>query len=284
MATSSTNVQRMLTKNWSTLQYRIEYGGFFSNHLLHGVVALFELGASEEKLDEFAANYATKLEKEEPDHEDVLRPEVRSSLPQDKLLTFESARELRGKRDNFDGLLALYAAEIQELGIDGAVKKHLPLLVGGLAGALLHSIIQLGYAYRIGGERLVAEGLTYMHYAYLSFDEPSLDAGDELSEKKPLSREEALRLILSLKSHEFLLSEMRRQAKSKPLADLDIGDIQRRLSTMSGDPERGSQAAFQLIWDTVNSYDLSTMDGTFALDLVLWLYAMIEHNDFVILH
>ncbi|RLN47340.1 hypothetical protein BBJ28_00017743 [Nothophytophthora sp. Chile5] len=26
------------------------------------------------------------------------------------------------------------------------------------------------------------------------------------------------------------------------------------------------------------------MDGTFALDLVLWLYAMIEHNDFVILH
>lgn len=188
-----------------------------------------------------------------------------------------------GKRDNFDGLLALYAAEVEELGIDGAVKKHLPGLVGGLAGALLHSIIQLGYAYHVGGGRLVAEGLAYMHYAYLSFDEPEKLNGQELSEKKALSREEALRLVRMLNGHEVLLGEMRRKLQSKPLADLQVGGIQKRLSTMSGD-ERGSAVAFRLIWKVIDSYDLSKMDGVFAIDLALWLYMMIEHNDFVILH
>ncbi|GMF10472.1 unnamed protein product [Phytophthora lilii] len=280
----ATRVQQQLTRSWSTLRYRIEYGGYLSNHLLHGVVALFDLGATEQKIKDFAESYATKLESEGPTHEDVTQPDVRESFLQASNLTLESANALLGKRENFDGLLALYAAEVEELGIDGAVKKHLPGLVGGLAGALFHSIIQLGYAYHIGGARLVAEGLTYMHYAYLSFDEPDKCNGEELLEKKQLSRDEALLLLQALNGNELLLSEMRRKIQTKPLADLEIGGIQKRLNTMSGDPERGSREAFMAIWETIHSYDLSKMDGMFALDLALWLYAMIEHNDFVILH
>jgi len=281
---NATHVRQQLTSKWSTLHYRMEYGGYLSNHLLHGVVALFDLGASEEKLEAFAESYSTKLEKEGPTHQDVTQPDGRAKVLQTSKLTMESARELLGKRQNFDGLLALYAAEVEELGIDGAVKKHLPVLVGGLAGALLHSIIQLGYAYHIGGERLVAEGLTYMHYAYLSFDEPQPTNGEELHEKKQFTREEALQLVRMLSGNDALLSEMRRKLQTKPLADLEIGGIQKRLSTLSGDPERGSSVAFKLIWESIDSYDLSKMDGVLALDVALWLYMMIEHNDFVILH
>ncbi|KAG2769657.1 hypothetical protein JG687_00000955 [Phytophthora cactorum] len=281
---SVTQVQQQLTRTWSTLRYRMEYGGYLSNHLLHGVVALFDLGASEEKIEDFAQSYSTKLEEEKPSHQDVTQPDVRAKLLQESKLTFESAHDLLGKRQNFDGLLALYSGQVQELGIDGAVKKHLPVLVGGLAGALLHSIIQLGYAYRIGGERLVAEGLAYMHYAYLSFDEPQQVNGEELRDKKMFSREDAMQLVRMLNGNELLLNEMRRMLQTKPLVDLEIGGIQKRLSTMSGDPERGSSVAFNLIWDTINAYDLAKMNGVFALDVAFWLYMTIEHNDFVILH
>ncbi|CAH0491721.1 unnamed protein product [Peronospora farinosa] len=263
---SAKQVQQQLIKNWSTLHYRIEYGGYLSNHLLHGVVALFDLGASEEKIEHFAVNYSTMLEKKETNYEDVTQSDGLAKVLQESKLTFASAHELLGKRQNFDGLLALYATEVHDLGIDGAVKKHLPFLVGGLAGALLHSIIQLGYSYHIGGERLVAEGLT------------------NFTKKKTLSRGEALQLVHSLNGNEFLLGEMRRKLQTEPLIDLKIGKLQKRLSTMSGDPERGSSTAFLLIWKTINRYDLSKMDGVFALDLALWLYMMIEHNDFVILH
>ncbi|KAE9020605.1 hypothetical protein PR003_g12571 [Phytophthora rubi] len=283
-AVSAVQVQQRLTRSWSTLHYRMEYSGYLSNHLLHGVVALFDLGASEEKIEDFVESYSTKLEEVEFNHEDVTQPGARAKLLQGSKLTLEGSWALLGQRDNFDGLLALYAVEVEELGIDGAVKKHLPGLVGGLAGALLHSIIQLGYAYHIGGGRLVAEGLAYMHYAYLLFDEPEKLNGEELCEKKKFSREEALHLVRTLKGHEVLLGEMRRKLQSKPLIDLEIGGIQKRLSTMSGDAERGSSVAFKLIWGMIDSYDLSKMDGVFAIDLALWLYMMIEHNDFVILH
>ncbi|CAI5712549.1 unnamed protein product [Hyaloperonospora brassicae] len=282
---SATRVQQQLTTRWSTLRYRMEYNGYLSNHLLHGVVALFDLGGSEEKIDAFTRSYATKLETTAGPNDGAGSPsDACSPLAHDRKLTWAHARELLGKRQSFDGLLSLYAADVHESGIDGAVKKHLPNLVGGLAGALLHSIIQLGYAYHIGGDRLVAEGLTYMHFAYLSFDEPLHVNGEERPATKTLSRGEAVHLVQVLNGNEMLLGEMRRKLQTKPLVDLETSGLQKRLSTMSGDPERGSAAAFRMIWETINSYDLSNMGGVLALDLAFWLYAMVEHNDFVILH
>ena len=45
---------------WSTQHYNIEYQGFLSNHLAHGVVALELLGASEKRIDLFADEYIEK--------------------------------------------------------------------------------------------------------------------------------------------------------------------------------------------------------------------------------
>ncbi|KAG7388740.1 Proteasome subunit beta type-6 [Phytophthora boehmeriae] len=270
-------VRQTLTHDYSTLRFRIEYGNYLSNHLLHVVVALHELGASEGKIKDYAAFYTEKLEKEGSDHQDV----VEHPSPTD-ILSDEEARALLGKRCNYDGLLAYYARDVKRLGADDAVRKHLPRLFGGLAGALLHGLIQLGYAYHIGGDRLVSEGLAYQHHCYLSFDEPPMEpCKDPL---RVLTRQEAAKVAIAVTSNEFLLSEQDRLMATSPLKDLDIGWIQRGVNAFSAHPECSSRAAFELIWNQINEFDFTHFTGCYALDMIMWLYAMVDHNDFVVLH
>jgi len=279
-------LQDELINKYSTKKFGMEYGGYLSNHLLHGVVALYELGASKQLIDDFAEHYAKmKLEAIAPDHEDpyeVATVEATSSNEDTAIPSEERVQELLGRREDFDALLAFYGHEVKLLGTDGAVKKHLPHLAGGLCGALLHGLIQLGYSYHIGGERLVAEGLAYFHFSYLSFDEP--EKQEETSGTKALTREEAVNLAHALKNHEFILSEMRRQLEARVITELPLGLFQKKLNTLSAHPQRGSAAAFQLISSTLDQYDFSKVNGNFALDFSLWLYTMIDHNDFVIAH
>lgn len=270
-------LQRKVLKNWSTTKFRIEYDGYFSNHLLHALIALYEVGASENQIESYARKYVTKLEVQEDEHEAMLTPE-------EAALTVESARALLGKRDNFYSLVAFYEGEIEKNGVDGAIKIHLPVLVGGLAGSLFHGIIQLGYSYHIGGERLIAEGLAYLHFSYLSFDESAEPVAALEESKKPFTRDVAQRLAHALAYNEFLLSEMNKQLDTEPLKSWPTGLLQRKLMGLSSDKDRGSLAAFQVISETLQQYDLSKINGAFALDLILWLYDMIKSNDFVVLH
>ncbi|KAL4109815.1 hypothetical protein PRIC1_001510 [Phytophthora ramorum] len=270
-------VRQTLTQNYSTLRFRIEYGNYLSNHLLHAVVALHELGASEQKIAEYAAHYAPRLETEGPDHEDVV--EQASTR---EILSDEEAQALLGKRQQYDALFAYYARDVKKLGVDGAVRKHLPNLFNGLAGALLHGIIQLGYAYHIGGDRLVAEGLAYQHHCYLPFDEPSMPLSKE--PLKQFTRQTVFQVVDAVTSNEFFRSEQDRLMSISPLKDLDIGWIQRGVNVFSCHSERNSPEAFALIWSQVNEFDFTHFDGSHALDLVLWLYVMLKHNDFIILH
>ncbi|GAB9474804.1 Proteasome subunit beta type-6 [Globisporangium polare] len=276
----------------------MEYDGYFSNHLLHGVVALYELGAPREQIETFAEHYAkAKLETTAYDHEDPFELVVaeedssKSDAPVTMIPSAERVKELLGKREDFDALLAFYAHEVKLHGTDEAIRKHLPFMVGGLCGALLHGLIQLGYAYHIGGDRLIAEGLAYFHFSYLSFEDKddykndsSSESLDEGTKKKQFTREEALQVAHAVKNHEFILSEMRAQLKTEPFADLAIGVYQRNLSALSAHPERGSAAAFQLISRTLDQFDFSEINGDVALDFSLWLYDMMEHSDFVIAH
>ncbi|KAG6579806.1 putative proteasome subunit beta type-6 [Phytophthora cinnamomi] len=270
-------VRQALTRDYSTLHFRIEYGNYLSNHLLHAVVALHRLGASEQKITEYAAHYTQKLESEGPDHEDVVERATTVEI-----LSDEAAQALLGKRQKYDALLAYYAHDVKKLGVDGAVRRHLPNLFSGLAGALLHGIIQLGYAYHIGGDRLVAEGLAYQHHCYLPFDEPPMPSSQE--PLRQFTRQTVFEVADAVTSNEFLRSEQERLTSISPLKDLDIGWIQRGVNAFSGHPERNSPEAFKLIWSQVNEFDFSRFDGSIALDIVMWLYVMLKHNDFIILH
>jgi hypothetical protein len=51
------NLLHKLLQN-NTSRYHIEYGGYLSNHLSHGLVALYKLGASEKLIQQFNEDYA----------------------------------------------------------------------------------------------------------------------------------------------------------------------------------------------------------------------------------
>ncbi|TYZ65770.1 hypothetical protein PybrP1_009971 [[Pythium] brassicae (nom. inval.)] len=287
------SVRASLTDKYATDKFAMEYAGYLSNHLLHGAVALFELGASAEQVEDFAAHYAQeKLLAVAPDHDDpfdVVAVDASDSVGTGAAAvpTPERLAQLLGKREDFDALLAFYGREVQLLGADGAVQKHLPQLVAGLCGALLHGLIQLGYAYHIGGDRLIAEGLAYFHFSYLSFEDDRNEAAAAVatSSQRAFSREEVLPAIHALKNHELVLSEVQSQlATNQAVAALPIGLFQKKLNALSAHPERGSRAAFDAISTALAGFDLSGLHGAVALDFALWLYAMIAHNDFVIAH
>ncbi|KAF1329507.1 Proteasome subunit beta type-6, partial [Globisporangium splendens] len=282
------DLQHEWIDRYSTKKFHMEYSGYLSNHLLHGVVALHELGATKHQIDDFAEHYAkTKLEPVAPEHKDPYEVATVDEISSDQDAVVPSAervQKLLGKREDFDVLLAFYAHEVKLLGTDGAVKKHLPALVGGLSGALLHGLIQLGYAYHIGGYRLIAEGLAYFHFSYLSFDQPKKQEETLTGSKKAFTRDEATKLAHALKNHEFILREMHEHFQRQAITKLTIGIFQKKLNALSAHPERGSKAAFELISSTLDGYDLAKVDGNFAIDFALWLYTMIEHNDFVIAH
>jgi len=55
------DLQSLLLEN-TTRKYYIEYNGFLSNHISHGIIALYRLGASVEQIQRFAsAHYLTLL-------------------------------------------------------------------------------------------------------------------------------------------------------------------------------------------------------------------------------
>ncbi len=56
-------LNKILADNSVEAKYYMEYGRFLANHLCHGVIALYKLGASEDKIADFAKAYAAeKLE------------------------------------------------------------------------------------------------------------------------------------------------------------------------------------------------------------------------------
>ncbi|CEG40074.1 proteasome subunit beta type [Plasmopara halstedii] len=270
-------VRQALSRKYSTLRYKVEYNSYLSNHLLHAVVALHDLGANEQKIADYAAHYSQKLDVEDPDHEDVYEHAATKSMLDD-----DQIQMLLGKRQNYDALLAYYAQDVKKFGVDGAVRKHLPHLYSGLAGALMHGIIQLGYAYHIGGDRLVAEGLAYLHYSYLPFNEPIMPLSQNLLLQ--FTRQTVYEVVDAVTSNAFLRSEQDRVMSISPVKDLDIGWIQRGLNVLSGHLTHNSPRAFAFLWEKVNEFDFSDFDGTHALDMIMWLYVMLQHNDFIVLH
>ncbi|MFN8027238.1 MAG: hypothetical protein U0W40_13015 [Acidimicrobiia bacterium] len=107
----------------------------FSDHLPMALVALDRLGADDSRLAEFSARYA------------------RSLLP--------VRADVQAVRDR-------YAADVATLGIDGAVRAHLPQFLPGIGSAAFHCVIRLAYAVEARHEGQVAAAPAHWQEA----DEP----------------------------------------------------------------------------------------------------------------
>jgi len=54
------DLQSLLLEN-STRKYYIEYNGFLSNHMSHGIIALYRLGATTEQIQRFVSDLTSHI-------------------------------------------------------------------------------------------------------------------------------------------------------------------------------------------------------------------------------
>jgi Questin oxidase-like len=122
-------------------------GTRLSSHLPMALVALDRLGASDERLTEFAQHYRARL----------------VPIPDDGVIaSFDEWRLARGERDAYGPARAYLEAQITEHGRDAVVRRHVDHLIDGVAGAAFHGVIRLAYALESASDARVAAGLAYL--------------------------------------------------------------------------------------------------------------------------
>ena len=118
-----------------------------SNHLPMALVALHRLGASDDRLAEFAAQYRGRL------------ASIPDTVP---VASYDEWLAARGKRDAYGALRGYFDAQIAEGGPESTLRRHLPALVDGLGGAAFHGLIRLAYAVEVASDARIAAGLAYL--------------------------------------------------------------------------------------------------------------------------
>ena len=123
-------------------KYHCEYDGYLTNHLLHFMVALEALGASEVNIRTAYDHYVQRLEPAQP-----ARP-------------VGDWRDWEGENDNFLGLVHYFQAMPQ---LDAAhLEPVFDCVAKDVWGAAFHGIIHLGWAVRGRDDALLPEGLAYL--------------------------------------------------------------------------------------------------------------------------
>jgi len=154
-----------LQGEWSTSHFGIEYEGFLFNHLSHGVIALSRLGASSDRIETFVKKYTQKLELRREEEEEE---RVEDSEKEKK----DIETTPKGTRDQYYTLLPHYLHQVNTHGMDSVIQKHLPSLIHGGSASAFHALIHLGYGYSVSSDRLVSEGLAYLHSTFLPLSLP----------------------------------------------------------------------------------------------------------------
>mmetsp|Transcript_22364 Transcript_22364/g.38053 ORF Transcript_22364/g.38053 Transcript_22364/m.38053 type:complete len:399 (-) Transcript_22364:51-1247(-) len=162
--------------------FDIEFLGYLSNHAKHAIVALDRLNASSERIQEWWDQYTG------------LTPYGLSLHPVDqpwdkvKPCTRQEWEDWRGKKVNWQEMCAFMQTQLDE-DFDGntdmLVKEYAPSLIPGMAGALTHGIIHLGWGIDAQSPWMTIEGLAYLNFAYLGVD-PSEIAIEEVGSETPM--------------------------------------------------------------------------------------------------
>ena len=143
----------------SDASHDIEFNGTLTNHSKHAVIALQRLGATPKRIAEFYHNYV---------RETPYGYGVEPAIAPTHVITEADWRSHIGKRTSWSAWCVFFDRKVDELGLDEVLRRYLPVLLGGWAGALMHGTIHLGWALDIGSRRMTVEGIAYMAYAYVS--------------------------------------------------------------------------------------------------------------------
>jgi len=141
-----------------------------SNHAKHAIVALDRLGAPEDRVQEYWDSYTEltpyklSLHRLEKDWAEV------------EPCTSEQWEEWRGRKIHWQEQVKFMNEELKKYdrNTDKLVQKYFPDLLPGVAGALTHGIIHLGWAIDAGSPWMITEGLAYLNFCYIGVDQKSL--------------------------------------------------------------------------------------------------------------
>ncbi|KAL7568746.1 hypothetical protein ACA910_021739 [Epithemia clementina (nom. ined.)] len=148
-------------------EFDIEFHGYLSNHSKHAVVALEGLQAPEARVQEYWDEYTLLTPYRLPLHK--VEEEWDSVEP----ATLDEWNAWRGKKINWQNQVVFMSQQLKEKydnDTNSLVKAFAPSLVSGAAGALTHGIIHLGWAIDAQSPWMIAEGLAYLNFAYLGFN------------------------------------------------------------------------------------------------------------------
>lgn len=147
----TTNWLVNLLDKYSSKNYHIEYDGFLSNHVIHGIIALYRLSANEERIQSFIKFYSHKLRQPE-----LIKEE-------------RSIEDLKGKRIAYKTLVDHYYEIYLDCNSDVKLflEKTWPDLCDGMAGSAIHGLIHLGYALSEGYAQNIIDAVAYVHHSYV---------------------------------------------------------------------------------------------------------------------
>ncbi len=125
-----------------------EYGNGLSNHLAMALVALARLGASDARLNTFAAGYAARKRLSPAPAREAWNPGVAWTPRLGHPAAWTAYRDLFAQWLAYDGA-------------DEMLAQTLPALMPGCAAAAFHGLIRTAYGLRAGHAAEIADGLAY---------------------------------------------------------------------------------------------------------------------------
>ena len=193
----------------SNRAFDIEFNGYLSNHAKHATIALERLDAPESRLQEYWDFYTALTP-----YNLSLHP-VTESYHDIQPCTRDEWNTLRGKKEKFWNMCKFLEAELTNTGsVERLVQKYAPDNLPGLAGALTHGIIHLGWAldaYDLKNPWMVIEGLAYLNFSYLSCHPENFSHG-AIREATPL---ESIRRIAQVWEEDNLADSWIAKARAR---------------------------------------------------------------------
>lgn len=121
-------------------RFHVFYGGYLSNHVVHGLIALGGMDASEERMTAFFSSYEkhdTNGHMLEPRH----KPEF--------TVTKETWTEFEGIQANFPAFYEYFLQRILSKELESCLEELAPLIADRMPAYALHCFIHLGFGLRM---------------------------------------------------------------------------------------------------------------------------------------
>jgi HAD superfamily hydrolase (TIGR01509 family) len=251
--------------------YHIEFNGHLTNHVKHAVVALAGLGVAPERIRAYHDNYVTLTPYGCP-----VEP-ARAPLG---TVDDDNWLGLLGRRHDFAALCAFFERRERELGMPETLRRYLPRLLPGWAGALQHATIHLGWALDAGNRRMAVEGLAYLAFAYVDCHPERAVPADAPGTERP--KDTLLRIARHWEENRPALAARVQDLVDDTTADLHPellrSGLQYRIARMLGEghPLIHERPAWITAQDPATSWD--------QLAYLVTLLYLAEPGDFLLLH